>query len=216
MNFYEDLPYRVQSMQLDDIDEVMAIEYRSFSSPWSVRAYRYELTANAYSQFVVVRQAMPATPATEILGLLDRLLRSPPRTVKPPVLGHGGFWLLVDEAHISTIAVAPEWRGMGLGELVLVGLLDRAIMVQAEVATLEVRMSNRVAQNLYQKYLFHTLGVRKGYYSGNQEDALVMTTDPLRSVAFRETFQRNREALAGSLKQKTQRPQSDRADSQMG
>ena len=94
------------------------------------------------------------------------------------MLGYAGLWLLIDEAHISTIAVAPEWRGRGLGELLLASLLERAISIGADVATLEVRASNLVAQNLYRKYRFTVVGVRKGYYTDNFEDALVMTTPP--------------------------------------
>ncbi len=123
---------------------------------------------------------------------------------------------MIDEAHISTIAVAPESRGLGLGELLLIALLDRAIVVNAETATLEVRAGNLVAQNLYRKHAFQVVGLRKGYYSDNREDALIMTTPPLRSWEFREAFDKNKVELARLLKRGTRRPRADRAVSQMG
>jgi [ribosomal protein S18]-alanine N-acetyltransferase len=220
MSYYDDLPYRVSGMQLADIDEVMVIEARAFSSPWSARAYRYEISSNSFSHFVVVRQVVPGAPepAESAPNFIDRLLGTPPlrRPPLPPVLGYAGFWLLIDEAHISTIAVAPEWRGLGLGELLLVALLDRAIAVSAETATLEVRAGNHVAQNLYRKHTFQEVGLRKGYYSDNREDALIMTTPLLQSWEFRETFEKNKGELARLLKQGARRPLADRAVSQMG
>jgi ribosomal-protein-alanine N-acetyltransferase len=215
----DNLPYRIDDMQLDDIDEVMAIEQRSFSSPWSARAYRYELTSNSFSQFIVVReQSIPKTHAVdqERGGPIRRWLGVSRQPVKSPVLGYAGLWLLADEAHISTIAVIPEWRGQGLGEFLLVALLERSAVIQAEVVTLEVRASNLVAQNLYRKYQFQTVGLRRAYYQDNLEDALVMTTPPLRSPGFQETFQRNKATLFQALKENVRRPRRDRAVLQMG
>lgn len=214
----DNLPYRIDDMQLDDIDEVMAIEHRSFSSPWSARAYRYELTSNSFSQFIVVRQSSPEAHVVdnEHNGPLRRWLGVSRQQIKSPILGYAGLWLLADEAHISTIAVIPEWRGQGLGEFLLVTLIERSSVIQAEVVTLEVRASNRVAQNLYRKYRFQTIGLRRAYYQDNLEDALVMTTPPLRSPDFQETFQRNRQALFRALIESARHPRRDRAVSQMG
>lgn len=217
MSDYGDLPYKIEDMQLDDIDEVMEIEHCSFSSPWSVRAYRYELTSNSLSQFLVVRQSLFGEGfAQDPPKLLNRFLRSCPRAVNSPVLGYGGFWLLVDEAHISTLAVAPDWRGLGLGEFLVIGLLERAVKLNAEVVTLEVRVSNLVAQNLYRKYHFQTVGKRRGYYRDNLEDALAMTSQPLRSQAFQEILSQNTMALIASLKDERRRDTSGGAASQMG
>jgi [ribosomal protein S18]-alanine N-acetyltransferase len=218
MSDYQDLPYHVQDMQLDDIDEVMAIERRSFAAPWSVRAYQYELTTNSFSQFIVVRQAMPSAGAQAEYrpNFMDKLLGVSPRRPSSPILGYAGLWLLIDEAHISTIAVVPEWRGRGLGELLLVNLLDRSVGIGADVATLEVRASNLVAQNLYRKYQFRVAGLRKGYYSDNSEDALVMTTAPLRSYEFRQTLLQNKIKLAESLRKGGRRLPSDQTCPQMG
>ncbi len=127
MSGYANLPCTIEDMQIHDIDEVMGIEHRSFSSPWSVRAYRYELTGNRCSRFLVVRQSLPGGGvAKDSPNSLNRFPRTSPRAVNSPVLGYGGFWLLVNDAHISTLAVAPGWRRLGLGELLVIGLLERA------------------------------------------------------------------------------------------
>ncbi len=106
---------------------------------------------------------------------------------------------MTDEAHITTIAVDPIYRGRGIGELLLLGLIDRAKQIGARWLTLEVRMSNRVAQRLYQKYTFKEMGIRRRYYSDNGEDAQVMWTDPIDSERFREALRQHREVLARKL-----------------
>jgi ribosomal-protein-alanine N-acetyltransferase len=216
MNENSGFPYKIEDMQPRDLDEVMEIESRSFTSPWSLRSYRYELTSNSFSHFIVVRRAVSVgVPAEGAPGLLNRLLRPSPQGHACPVLGYGGFWLCLDEAHISTLAVAPDWRGLGLGSLLVLGLLERATKVNAEVASLEVRVSNLVAQKLYRKYRFQTVGIQSGYYQDNKEDALVMTSPPLRSRAFQEHLHRNRVALVGLLKE-GRRQASDRPTSRTG
>ena len=216
MNDLRDIPYSLHDMQLRDIDEVMVIEHLSFASPWTVRAYQYELVHNSFSQFLVVRQKPVLGAADPRLDPRRRFLFATRQPAPAPILGYGGLWLLVDEAHVSTIAVAPNWRGLGLGELLLVGLLERALVVGGEIATLEVRVSNQVAQNLYRKYLFQTVGRRRGYYRDNQEDALIMTTPPLQSAEFQETLVRHKQTLTASLEERAKRPQSDRASSLRG
>lgn len=212
-----ELPFRIDDMQVDEIEEVMAIETRSFSSPWSTRAYKYELTGNSFSHFIVLRQSHAVPQHTNgYAGAFRKLLLASTRPVRYPVLGYAGLWLLADEAHISTIAVMPEWRGQGLGEFLLIGLLERAAVIQAEIATLEVRVSNQVAQNLYRKYQFQTVGVRRGYYHDNMEDALVMSTPSLRSPAFGEILRQNTAALFRILTEDGRVPRQDKATSQMG
>ncbi len=147
-------------MQVADIPRVMSIERDVFPSPWPAHAYRYELTQNALSRCYVLQR-------------------------EDDLVGYGCLWLIVDEAHISTLAVAPAQRGRGLGELVLLVLLNEAIALDAVTATLEVRVSNTGAQALYAKYGFEVVGWRKRYYVDNQEDALIMTVEPL-DDAFRE------------------------------
>ena len=102
------------------------------------------------------------------------------------MIGFAGIWLMVDEAHVTTFAVDPAWRRRGVGERLLLALLDVSVARRAREATLEVRLSNMAARRLYEKYGFRPVGIRPRYYSDNGEDALIMTTDPLQSPAMRE------------------------------
>jgi ribosomal-protein-alanine N-acetyltransferase len=97
----------------------------------------------------------------------------------PQIIGFSGYWLIADEIHISTIATHPEWRGRGLGELLLLNLLFQVYDHPANMVTLEVRQSNRVAQALYRKYQFEEVGTRPRYYRDTGEDALLMTMPAL-------------------------------------
>ncbi|MBI4494732.1 MAG: ribosomal protein S18-alanine N-acetyltransferase [Chloroflexi bacterium] len=142
-----------------------------------------------------------------LLERLARLLRPAPEPVSPEleaelrsIVGYAGMWLMADEAHVTTIATHPDYRGRGVGELLLLGLINHALAVGAKWMTLEVRVSNDVAQALYRKYTFKEMGVRRGYYTDNREDAAVMWTDPLDSTSFREVLDRNRAQLAARLK----------------
>lgn len=178
----EQLPYVVEPMTLADMDRVMEIEQVAFPTPWSARAYHYEITKNKHSTLLVVRTA----PVTN--GRFGRLARRLGLFPPVPVLGYAGFWFLVDEAHIYTIAVHPQWRGRGLGELLILALMDRSMELGADRATLEVRVSNRVAQELYSKYGFEIVSRRKGYYSDNNEDAYIMTTPSFEHPEFRASL----------------------------
>jgi len=192
------LPYVIEPMQLRDVAEVMEIERVSFPSPWSARAYRYELQENNLSHYLVARPWGPL--AEKEPGFWVKLWRSLGVAASPGIniLGYGGFWLLAGEAHISTIAVRPEWRRRGIGELLVVAMLERAVELGADLATLEVRVSNIAAQSLYQKYGFAKVGLRPHYYRDRGEDALIMTTKHLTSAAFQSGFQR----LKAELRQK--------------
>ena len=189
----ECLPYTVGPMTLADIDQVMEIERASFPLPWSVRAYRYEIVENQHSTMLVVR------PAVGPGGSLARLALHLGLITPRPLLGYAGFWLLVDEAHICTIAVHPEWRGRGLGELLLLSLLDRGMKAGGLRATLEVRVSNRVALALYHKYGFELVSRRKRYYSDNNEDAYIMTTPPFETSEFQANLDSRRNELHARL-----------------
>jgi ribosomal-protein-alanine N-acetyltransferase len=107
---------------------------------------------------------------------------------------------MVDEAHLVTIAMGPAQRGRGLGELLLVSMIDLACILGASRMTLEVRVSNHVAQSLYRKYGFKNEGVRRRYYSDNGEDALIMTTDVLTSAYYQAHYQELKRALLSKLK----------------
>jgi ribosomal-protein-alanine acetyltransferase len=154
-------------MHVDDIDTATAIEEAAFGCELPQRDYHYELERNLLAHYFVLH----VHPAR--LGL-DQAATHPARS--DLIIGLGGFWLIGDSVHIMTIAVWPRWRGLGLGEWLLLTLLKEGRSLGADYATLEVRPSNRVAISLYQKYRFQEVGRRTAYYSDNGEDALILTT----------------------------------------
>jgi ribosomal-protein-alanine N-acetyltransferase len=188
------IPYMVDRMTLADVPEVGALERMVFTLPWSNHAFEYELQYNAMAYFVVVRRRGDDGEEKN-RGPVGVLGRFGPKPSRQPALGYGGFWLIVDEAHICTLAVHPDWRGQGLGELLLVHMIEHATALNAAVATLEVRTSNLAAQQLYRRYGFEIVGLRKGYYSDNHEDALIMTTPVLVSASYQNQFQELKSAL---------------------
>ena len=111
------------------------------------------------------------------------------------MVGFAGLWVMVDEAHVTTFAVDPRWRRRGVGERLLLGLLDIAVARRAREATLEVRLSNVPARRLYEKFGFRPVGIRPRYYSDNGEDALIMTTEPLDTPALQARLAAIRDAL---------------------
>jgi ribosomal-protein-alanine N-acetyltransferase len=215
------LPYVVESMQVEDVDEVSRVERECFTTPWPVNAYRRELRENRLSRYVVVRwldaqepspaaaPSSPATPEDDPLAGVRRAVSSLLRPFglaerlesreAPAILGFAGMWLMFDEAHITTIGVKRSVRGRGLGELMLVHLIDQAREMGAKRLTLEVRVSNHVAQELYRKYTFKEEGVRKRYYSDDGEDALIMWSDRIDEPAFVTRFAEQRARLHDRL-----------------
>lgn len=163
-------PVRIDDMTLDDIDAVQEVERASFPVPWPANAFRHELTQNKNAHYIVAREG-------------ER------------IVGYAGLWLSLDEAHITTFAVLPEHRRRKIGERMLLALFDRAEKLGAEWLTLEVRASNLPAQRLYEKYGFRPAGIRRRYYSDNNEDAIIMWTDRLSERALRERIAKLRVAL---------------------
>lgn len=156
-------PLSFRLMTLDDLPDVLAVEHDAFTLPWTEEAFRNELTMNHFARYMVM----------EYEG----------RTI-----GYAGMWTIVDEAHITNIALLSEFRGRKWGERLLSELMRTAAYLGMERITLEVRVSNEVAQNLYKKKGFKPAGIRKGYYSDNQEDALIMWAElpPYRDLADEE------------------------------
>jgi ribosomal-protein-alanine N-acetyltransferase len=172
-------------MRPPDIDEVVAIDRVAFDLPWSDRSYHYEVTESTYSHMLTLEYTADKQPG----GWWDRLMGRNGRSPHPRVVGYGGLWRIADEAHISTIATHPGWRGRGWGEILLAGMIRRSITLGASYIVLEVRVSNRVAQNLYHKYEFENYGVKANYYRNNNEDAYDMRLD-LENAGMRERFNR--------------------------
>jgi ribosomal-protein-alanine N-acetyltransferase len=158
-------------MKVEDLTAVHEIERESFRTPWPAHAYRQELETNRLAHYLVARSG-------------------------DQIVGFAGIWLLVDEAHITTFAVRRTWRRHGVGERLLLALLDLARSRGAHEATLEVRPSNLPARRLYEKYGFKVVGTRTRYYSDDNEDALIMTTPSLDGRAMHERLVALREAVA--------------------
>jgi [ribosomal protein S18]-alanine N-acetyltransferase len=166
-------PVVIDDMTLDDIDAVQDVERSSFPVPWPANAFRHELTQNRNARYVVARQD-------------DR------------VVGYAGLWLMVDEAHITTFAVHPDFRRLRIGERMLQRLFEIAAVMNAEWLTLEVRASNLPAQRLYEKYGFRRAGVRRRYYSDNNEDALIMWTERIKDRTVKDRLAALRKELEGA------------------
>jgi [ribosomal protein S18]-alanine N-acetyltransferase len=199
---------------MSDVPRVIEIERLAYPSTWPPSAYRKELQDNRWAHYIVLRDKkiaeervtvpVPQEPEKQRrffpLSLLPS--RSTAATQSPSlasIIGFAGLWLMVDEAHITTIAMHPDYRRLGLGEFMLVSLIDIAYNIGAKWVTLEVRVTNSTAQNLYRKYGFREAGIRHRYYSDNQEDALIMWTDEINSPSYKQKFQELKSALMKKL-----------------
>ena len=118
----------------------------------------------------------------------------PPPPEDFAIAGYVSVWYQGDEAHITEIAVRQSLRGNGIGELLLIGSLRAAVEYGSHVMTLEARVSNFIAQRLYEKYSFKSVGIRKGYYSDNREDAVIMTTTPIKTQEYGRMFRELQDA----------------------
>ncbi|ACS99702.1 ribosomal protein S18-alanine N-acetyltransferase [Paenibacillus sp. JDR-2] len=145
-----DLVFR--SMTMADIPFIVDIEHEAFATPWTPEAFKNELTSNMFARYMVMEH-------------------------NGQIIGYGGMWVIVDEAHVTNIAVRADHRGQGLGERLLTELQRTAAFFGANKMTLEVRVSNEIAQSLYRKLGFKPSGIRPAYYSDNNEDALIMWAD---------------------------------------
>lgn len=193
----------VEPMQVAHIPAVMEIEREAFSLPWPERAYRHEITHNEFAHYYVLcpRSVTRSPVAVSVWQRLSQVIWRRPADGLSLILGYGGFWMMYDEAHISTLAVRAPYQRQGLGALLLVVLLDEARRLGALRATLEVRASNVAAQALYAKYGFDQVGRRKAYYTDNREDALILTTPEFATLAYRNLLEARRHDLLRRLAQ---------------
>ncbi len=189
-------PYRVEPMRWGDVPQVMAIERKSFTLPWSDYTYRHEILENRNAHYFVARR-LDGRVISKPASWWGRWFK---RETPAPVVGYGGFWIVIDEAHISTIASDVKWRGHGIGELMLLAMIERSIELGAHEVTLEVRVSNAVAQNLYRKYGFEVVGRRPGYYRDNNEDADLMTVSGVYTTEYQARLKALRAALEDRLR----------------
>lgn len=139
---------RIFPFELKYIDDIVDIERLSFTDPWSKISFLKELE-NPSARYLVAE-------------------------IKGRIIGYGGYWSILNEGHITNIAVHPDYRGQGIGSALLTAMINLAQREGIDAMTLEVRISNRIAQSVYLKHGFTVVGVRKKYYQDNGEDALIM------------------------------------------
>lgn len=162
----------VEPMSLSDVGAVHEIERLSFSVPWPAHAFEQELRGNRLARYLVAR-------AGETL------------------VGFAGTWLMVDDSHITTFGVHPDWRRQGIGRQLLLGVADLSVRIGARRLTLEVRATNTAAQALYRSFGFEVVGRRPQYYTDDGEDALVMTTPELDLPSMRAVIAAERARFDG-------------------
>jgi [ribosomal protein S18]-alanine N-acetyltransferase len=163
-------PIVVGPMTVDDVPAVHEIERLSFRTPWPAYAFEQELRGNRLARYVVARAG-------------------------DAVVGFAGVWLMVDDAHITTFGVHPDWRRQGVGRRMLLAVAELARQIGARRMTLEVRASNTAAQALYRGFGFDIVGRRPRYYTDDGEDALVMTTPDLGTPALDARLRVERERV---------------------
>jgi ribosomal-protein-alanine N-acetyltransferase len=203
------MPLKVRYMRKQDIAQVTVIDHEAFPTEWPPTNFPRELENKlayyiiAYENTDAKQASTPKSVGKETApGLFSRILRifsrREPPVEDPPeevnILGFAGMWIMADEAHVTSIASDKEHRHQGIGEVLLISLIELAIKKQARIVTLEARVSNQAAQNLYYKFGFDKLGVRKAYYLDNKEDAVIMSTEYIGSPSFREKFTKVKEA----------------------
>jgi [ribosomal protein S18]-alanine N-acetyltransferase len=164
----------ITSMTQNDIRDVMRIETLSFPSTWPSNAFTSEVVDNKLARYYVGR-------------------------IGKELIAYGGIWVILEDSHVTTIAVHPDWRSRRYGEELLVHMLREAIANDVSWMTLEVRESNVPAQKLYQKYGFTTVSLRRGYYSDNNENALVMWAGNIRGALYQSRLNALASALAADI-----------------
>ena len=153
----------VDHMREEDIPAVQAIERTVFLTPWPRNAYHRELTENRQASYHVLRD-------------------------DGEVVGYGGLWKVGEEAHVTTIGIRRSHQGRGCGRALFAALLLRAYVLGARWVTLEVRVGNEHAIRMYEAFGFRIIGRRRGYYTDNNEDAVVMWSDSIHAPAFKRTL----------------------------
>lgn len=178
-------------MKVADVSQVVEIDNASFKPAWPERSYRFEINESQVS-YMQVLEKCENRPVTGFKRILNSLRGQDDMEAQPVIVGYGGLWKIADEAHISTIASHPEYRGLKYGEILLVGMIGRSIALDAGYVVLEVRVSNEVAQALYHKYDFKIHGVKPEYYHHDREDAYDMRLELTEATihAFRQRYDR--------------------------
>ena len=206
----ENMPYSIRPMFPEDSNAVAEIEMEAFPTTWPPTSFRKELNNRLARYLVAYVHSQETTEDEQPIelvsnrsgSLLNRILQGVWPKVRlgssrdnfqsmrfDNVLGFLGMWFMADEAHITAIAVREPYQRRGIGELLLISCVELAILRKADVVTLEVRVSNTLAQELYQKYGFEIVGTRKRYYTDDHEDAFIMTTGQIQKSHYQRMFQ---------------------------
>jgi len=192
--------YLLGPMQDDDIPEVVEIERESFAVMWPSGSYQQELKSNRMARYLVLRYRPAAGENVTPLAVQHpearsfpfslfswfRPSKSEPDPNRLPVVGYVGLWMMVDEAHITTVAVRHSFRGRGLGKVLMLAIMELARELGSRMVTLEVRESNTVAIKMYHELGFQQKGLRPRYYTDNGEDAIIMWSEELFGQSTRE------------------------------
>ena len=194
----KEMNFAIRSMELVDSLSLSNIERDAFPTQRPPTQFKRDIHNNrtrylvAYKQPGEPEEIEAKTPdGIEKRGafqrVLNRLSGRSPRDIEidPNIIGYIGSFYQLDEAHITAVGVHHAYRGRGIGELLLISGLELAQLRGASEATLEVRVSNDVAQSLYRKYAFENKGIRPKYYTDNNEDAMIMTTPDIQSPEYR-------------------------------
>lgn len=202
-------PVYIRLMRRQDVAQVSQIDREAFPTDWPPTNFTRELENRLAYYIVACELPLPtSSPAglppesgsKPLLSILKQLFSrrkstgsQTSATGEERVVGYAGMWILADESHITSIASRKEYRGQGVGEALLIALVDLAARHKARIVTLEARISNTTAQNLYTKFGFQKMGVRQGYYLDNREDAVIMSTEYIGSASFQERFKNLKE-----------------------
>ncbi len=205
------MPCYMRLMLREDIAQVTEIDHEAFPTLWPPANYYHELQ-NQLAHYIIAcdeektvdEPEVKAPPEKSLSRLISRARRlfnhnrffanELPSSGKEYIVGFAGFWIMVGEAHITNIAVRVPYRRQGIGERLLISVIDMATELNAHTITLEVRASNTAAQSLYQKYGFTQVGLRRGYYSDNKEDGVLMSTENITSAQFQAHLNRLKQA----------------------
>jgi ribosomal-protein-alanine N-acetyltransferase len=195
--------YSVRAMNVDDIAQVGAIDREAFPTEWPPPSFKRELNSSIVRYVVAFDESGQTLGSTKTMttrsrtaweSLVSRMRHLSGRdhavadvtTAQNEqfIVGYASIWMLGDESHLTSIAVCKTHQHQGIGELLLMSIIKISLQMKAQVVTLEVRVSNRGAQALYEKYGFKTVGTRRRYYTDNGEDAVIMTTDKIAAPVY--------------------------------
>ena len=180
----------IELMRESDVNTVQEIEREIFATPWPRNAYYRELASRSSAHYVVLRQeGLDARPPEVRSSDFD-----------PTIVGYGGMWRMYDEAHVTTIGVRHDLQHHGYGRILFAGLVQAAYDMGAKWVTLEVRTTNDNAMRMYEGFGFKVIGRRKGYYTDNGEDAIVMWSDSIHSPRFRRAYESNLERIDADVR----------------